>query len=56
MLQTQLHKKQLKSNMVDRHQKQIHLSKEEKQAAYKLAAALSNFDNQDLRVLKFFDI
>ena len=42
--------------MVDRHQKQIRLSKEEKQAAYKLAAALSNFDNEDLRVLKFFDI
>ena len=32
------------------------MSREEKSAAYKLAAALSNFDNEDMRVLKFYDI
>lgn len=51
-----LHRKELKGKLLFRNTANIKLSKEECDAAYKLAAALANYDKDDYRSLKFLDI
>ena len=51
-----LHRKQLKSKIVYKNEPELFLSKEECNAAYKLAAALANYDEDDYRSLKFLDL
>ena len=51
-----LHRKELKGKLMYKSSQHIILSKEECEAAYNLAAALSNHDAEDYRSLKFLEV
>ena len=50
-----LHKKELKSKLLYKNQPVISLSRREAEAVYKLAASLSNYENDDSRIAKLMN-
>ncbi|KRX07968.1 WD40-repeat-containing domain [Pseudocohnilembus persalinus] len=51
-----LYRSELKGKLLYRSNQQISLSKSEAEAAYRLAAALTNYDQDDQKALKFLEI